>query len=71
MWRLKKKLLTSVTEPPTAKQNKHGDLITAPRGVKQLYLDTYIERLRNKPINSELEGLYSLKMELWNYGIME
>ena len=38
MWRLKKKLLTSVTEPPTAKQNKHGDLITVQSRLKSYIL---------------------------------
>ena len=65
MWRLKSKIFPSKSEPPMAKRNENGTLITAPDLLKNLYLNTYIERLRNRPIRPGLEDIYWVKTELW------
>ena len=66
MWKLKNKLCPTQADPPMAKKDKFGSLITAPNLLRQLYLDTYTDRLRNREIRPELSELYNLKCELWN-----
>ena len=39
---------------------------TAPEGIKDLYINTYKERLRNRDMNIELMDVYFLKMKLWD-----
>ena len=48
MWKLKNKLCPTQVDPPMAKRDKLGSLITAPNLIKKLYLDTYTDRLRNR-----------------------
>ena len=48
-----------------AKQDKYGNLITAPEALKNLYLETYVERLKHREIRPELKNNYPKKMELW------
>ena len=52
MWRLKNKLLPREYDPPMAKKDKFGNLITAPEALKSLYLETYQERLKHREIES-------------------
>ena len=49
-----------------AKQDKYGNLITAPEALKTLYLETYVERLNHREIKSDLKNHYLKKMELWD-----
>ena len=58
-------------DPPTAKQDKNGALITSPNLLKKLYLDTYSDRLKNRDIKTELQDLYFLKSELWESRLEE
>ena len=48
-----------------AKNDKDGNIITAPNGLKKLYLDTYMHRLRPREMKPELMDIYFLKTELW------
>ena len=54
-----------------AKRDKHGTLLTAPNLVKKLYLETYRERLKNIKMKTELEDLFCLKSELWDWRLDE
>ena len=64
-WKLKQKLCPTSKDPPMAKMNKHGTLITAPEGLKDLYVEEYKERLKNREMKTELTDVYCLKTELW------
>ena len=65
MWKLKSKLLPNKYDPPTAKKDGAGNLITAVEPLMKLYLSTYIHRLRHRPIREDLQDLFSLKHKLW------
>ena len=41
MWKVKAKLLPRQRDPPTAKRDSQGNIITKTESLKQLYLDTY------------------------------
>ena len=71
MWKLKNLLCPNQTDPPMAKKDKHGTLLTAPNLVKKLYLETYKERLANRRMKTELDDLFCLKSELWNWRLDE
>ena len=47
-WKLKQKLRPCSKDPPMAKNDKHENLITSPEGIKNLYLEAYKERLKNR-----------------------
>ena len=66
-WKLKKKLAPKNTiDPPAAKQDKFGNLVTDKEGLEALYLDTYIQRLKPNKIADGLEELKSLKEYLFD-----
>ena len=65
MWKIKKKLCPRPKDPPTAKKDVFGNLITAPSALKNLYLQTYKNRLENRPIVEKYKGIRDLKNELW------
>ena len=71
LWKLKKKLCPRPEEQPMAKRNSEGTLITSPHLLKQLYLQTYTHRLRNREMKKELTETYLLKMELWTSRLTE
>ena len=64
MWKLRNKLCQAQYDPPMAKRDKSGTLITAPSLLKKLYQDTYTDRLRNREMLPELTDLYEMKSEL-------
>ena len=51
MWKVKKKLCPRPKDPPTAKRDDFGNLITAPSALKNLYLPTYKNRLQYRKIH--------------------
>ena len=65
MWKLKSKLLPRPRDPPMAKKDAHGNLITSKGALKKLYLDTYVHRLRNREMKSEYSDILQLKTVLW------
>ena len=65
-WKLKKRLAPKNTfEPPAAKKDKFGNLVTDKDGLETLYIDTYKDRLKPNKIKDGLEELESLKMYLF------
>ena len=63
---MKNKLLPRPKDPPMAKKDKGGNLITAPLPLKSLYLNTYRERLSHRPMKADYKDIYQLKTKLWN-----
>ena len=67
LWKAKQKKFPKHTKPlPVAKVDINGRIISNPEELKRLYLNTYIHRLRHRPIRPDLKHLESLKMELFN-----
>ena len=65
MWKLKNQLVPKELDPPMAKLDKLGNLITAPERLKILYLETYVERLRHREIKPDFTSNYQKKVKLW------
>ena len=65
LWKLKNKLCPRPSDPPMAKKDAYGNLITAPSSLKELYVATYIHRLRHRKIKAEYKDLLILKNQLW------
>ena len=65
LWKLKQKLCPKPSDPPMAKKDREGNLITSPDLLKNLYLQTYQDRLRNRDMKEELMDVFFLKEELW------
>ena len=65
MWQLKKKIGTQKYEVPAAKKNKKGELITEQSKLKNLYEETYKQRLEHRKMKPELINMYKMKMELF------
>lgn len=65
MWKVKKKLFSRPKEPPTAKKDEHGNLITAPSALKNLYLITYKNRLEHRKMKECYHDIRKLKSDLW------
>ena len=65
MWNLKKKLCPRPNEPPTAKKDELGNLITAPSTLRNLYLRTYKNRLEHRKMEEKYKVIRDLKNELW------
>ena len=66
MWKVRRKLCLRQKDPPTAKKDEMGNLITAPTALKNLYLQTYKKRLEHRKIKDSYEDIWMLKNELWN-----
>ena len=61
-WRLKKKLAPKhAEEAPTAKINSEGELVTEKDKLEELYLKTYIERLKPNETQEDLKDIKELK----------
>ena len=59
MWKLKKKLIRRNYDPPMAKQDKSGNLVTSAVKLKHLYEETYQDRLSQNEIKPDLKHLFS------------
>ena len=64
-WKLKQKIWPSASDPPMAKHDRAGNIVTAPQVLKKLYLETYVDRLKHREMKPELMDVYFLKKELW------
>ena len=63
---MKKRLCPKNTiDPPAAKKDKHGNLVTEKELLEELYIDTYVERLQPNIISEGLENLEKLKNYLF------
>ena len=51
-----------------AKYDEMGNLITAPKLLKNLYLETYKKRLSQRKMKTELEDVHLWKFQLWAKG---
>ena len=71
LWKLKQELCQTQADPPTAKLDENGTLITSPNLLKKLYVDTYSNCLRNREMKPELLDLFCLKSELWEIRLEE
>ena len=60
VWAVNRKVFPKNTETlPFAKKNDDGKLVSSQMELKELYLQTFIRRLRHRPIKSELENITS------------
>ena len=66
---LKQKIPKNPPQVPVGKNDFSGNLITNYEGLKNLYLKTYMHRLRNRPIKTELTEIKKLKEELFEIRI--
>ena len=64
-WKIKQRLVPGSVDPPMAKHDKNGNIITAPVALKNLYIETYKERLKQREMKTDLLDVYCLKTELW------
>ena len=65
-WKIRKQCCPKSIDPPMAKRDCSGHLVTEPQALKRLYLETYTERLRHREIKPGLEDIKILKTDLWN-----
>ena len=67
MWKIKQRIIPKHCPPlPVAKVDSSGRLVSDPEELKKLYIETYIHRLRKRPIRPEFKELEQLKLELFN-----
>ena len=66
LWeKLKQKYPKCAPSVPVGKKDRAGNLISNHAGLKDLYLQTYIHRLRNRPMKTELLEMKKLKDQLF------
>ena len=67
IWNLKRKIFPKNKETlPFAKKDFSGNLVTTQPQLKQLYLNTFAERLRSRPMKDDYKSLKELKENLCN-----
>ena len=66
MWRLKQRICPRNIEPPMAKKDANGKLISNPEQLKILYLQTYQNRLRHRQMRPDYEEVKNMKNLLFN-----
>ena len=65
LWKVKSKILPRPQDPPMAKRDAGGNLVTAPLPLKKLYIETYKKRLEHRKMKSDYKDIYELKTLLW------
>ena len=65
LWKLKQNIFRSKKDPPMAKLDQGGNLISSEVALKALYIETYRRRLEHKPMIEKHQEIYQLKMKLW------
>ena len=65
IWKMKKRMCPRAKEPPMAKKDKRGNIITTEKGIKHLYKETYIDRLKPNKMREGLEDLQQAKDKLF------
>ena len=63
-WKIKQKLIPVAIDPPMAKHDRSGNMITAPSALKQLYIETYQERLKQIEMKEDYLDVFCLKTKL-------
>ena len=71
MWSLKKKLQGTVQEPPTAMMDEHGNMVTTKKGLEELTLRMYRNRLKPNAIKENLRMHQVQQEELWEKRLHE
>ena len=71
LWKVRQKVCPRPADPPMAKKDTNGNLVTAPKQLKKLYSDTYKHRLRNRVMKEDLIDIYFLKKDLWASRLIE
>ena len=67
MWSLLKRKFPKLSKQiPIAKRDSRGNLITKHQDLKKLYLKTYKQRMRNRPMKPELHGFKIIKENLFD-----
>ena len=66
MWKIKNRVAPKERDPPMGKTDESGNLITAEGPLKNLYLSTYKNRLRNREIAEGMEDIQIIKEDLWS-----
>ena len=67
IWKVKNKHFPKKTASvPSAKADINGRLVSDPNGLKNLYLDTFTHRLRQRPIKEKYSKLFELQKEVLN-----
>ena len=67
LWKLlKSKYPKNPPSIPVGKKDRSGNMITNHIGLKNLYVQTYKHRLRNRPMNPDFEEIFNLKTDLFN-----
>ena len=69
MWGLKQKICPKTGDVPTAMKDTNGNLITNKNSLKNLYKETYLERLSHKPARPEWQEVQNLKETLFQLRI--
>ena len=71
VWNIKKKQFPkNVPSPPAAKIDCNGKLVTDPGTLKQLYLETFIHRLRQRPVKEEYADILQSQQSLLEKRLM-
>ena len=65
IWKMKKKFSPKARDPPAAKKDASGNLITTSLGIKRLYIETYQNRLKPNTMKEGLEDLEESKQKLF------
>ena len=68
---LKQKFPKTSSSVPVGKKDSKGKLVTNHKELKKLYLKTYTQRLRNRPMKDELGELKDLKEKLFDIRLKE
>ena len=67
MWKiLQKNYPKHLSAVPVGKRDKSGNIITNHTELKHLYLKTYVNRLRSRPMKPEFEDLKNMKTNLFD-----
>ena len=67
MWKILHKYYPKhLNAVPVGKKDVSGNIITNHKELKHLYLETYMNRLRNRPMKTGFEKLQNLKTDLFN-----
>ena len=66
-WKIKCNICPKNSDPPLAKRDTHGNLVSTPNNLKQLYLETYKHRLRHRSMENKHLDIFYLKSELWKH----
>ena len=63
---LKRKYPKCSPSVPVGKNDRFGNIVTNHEGLKNLYLQTYLRSLRNRPMKEEYEEMKTFKDELFD-----